>query len=98
MTSAAEPSSWSEYNNAPVVSLPNMVSSSDLFDGELFGDELMDIYNSAVEATAQNPGKYYYPRQRPMARASGRPTIHDVSVLLTIGTSLDTSLQTWPAF
>lgn len=49
-------SSWSDYNNAPVVSLPNMVASSDLFDGELFGDELMDIYNSAVEATANNPG------------------------------------------
>ena len=30
------------------VSLPTIVSSSDLFDGELFGDELMDIYNSAV--------------------------------------------------
>jgi hypothetical protein len=27
------------------VSLPTIVSSSDLFDGELFGDELMDIYN-----------------------------------------------------
>jgi hypothetical protein len=75
MTSAAEPSSWPEYNNAPAVSLPNMVSSSDLFDGELFGDELMDIYNSAVEATAQNPGKYYYPR--PMAHASpaGQPSM-----------------------
>lgn len=30
------------------VSLPTIVSSTDLFDGELFGDELMDIYNSAV--------------------------------------------------
>jgi len=25
-----------------------MVSSTDLFDGELFGDELIDIYNSTV--------------------------------------------------
>lgn len=30
------------------VSLPTIVSSTDLFDGELFGDELIDIYNSAV--------------------------------------------------
>lgn len=29
-------------------SLPTMVSSTDLFDGELFGDELIDIYNSTV--------------------------------------------------
>jgi len=29
-------------------SLPTMVSSSDLFDGDLFGDELIDIYNSTV--------------------------------------------------
>jgi len=28
--------------------LPTMVSSTDLFDGELFGDELIDIYNSTV--------------------------------------------------
>lgn len=28
---------------------PNMVSSTtDLFDGELFGDELIDIYNSTI--------------------------------------------------
>lgn len=31
------------------VSLPTIVSSTDLFDGELFGDELIDIYNSTVE-------------------------------------------------
>jgi hypothetical protein len=30
------------------VSLPTIVSTSDLFDGELFGDELIDIYNSSV--------------------------------------------------
>ncbi|EEC51055.1 predicted protein [Phaeodactylum tricornutum CCAP 1055/1] len=29
------------------VSLPTIVTTSDLFDGELFGDELMDIYNNA---------------------------------------------------
>ena len=30
------------------VSLPTIVSTTDLFDGELFGDELIDIYNSSV--------------------------------------------------
>jgi len=30
------------------VTLPAMASSSDLFDGDLFGDELIDIYNSTV--------------------------------------------------
>lgn len=34
------------------VSLPTIVSSSDLFDGELFGDELINIYNN--EATGDN--------------------------------------------
>jgi hypothetical protein len=33
---------------ANAVSLPTIVSTSDLFDGELFGDELIDIYNSSV--------------------------------------------------
>jgi hypothetical protein len=33
---------------ANTVSLPTIVSTSDLFDGELFGDELIDIYNSSV--------------------------------------------------
>lgn len=36
------------------MSLPNMVSSSDLFDGDLFGDELIDIYNSTVEDADAN--------------------------------------------
>jgi hypothetical protein len=31
-----------------VETIPTIVSSSDLFDGELFGDELIDIYNSSV--------------------------------------------------
>jgi hypothetical protein len=30
------------------VSLPAMAISSDLFDGELFGDELIDIYNNSI--------------------------------------------------
>ena len=34
------------------VSLPAMVST-DLFDGELFGDELIDIYSSAVIEDAE---------------------------------------------
>ena len=28
--------------------MPSMVSSSDLFDGDILGDELIDIYNAAV--------------------------------------------------
>lgn len=39
-------------------SLPANVSSSDLFDGELFGDELIDIYNTTVEAHSGNDGKW----------------------------------------
>lgn len=35
--------------DANTVSLPTIVSSTDLFDGELFGDELIDIYNSSVD-------------------------------------------------
>lgn len=38
---------WPTEDGQPV-SLPAMVSSSDLFDGDLFGDELIDIYNSTV--------------------------------------------------
>ena len=38
-------SDWHHHN----VCLPTIVSSSDLFDGELFGDELLDIYNSTVD-------------------------------------------------
>lgn len=38
---------WNE-GEASSVALPSMVSSSDLFDGELFGDELIDIYNNGV--------------------------------------------------
>eukprot|EP00522_Entomoneis_paludosa_P003366 CAMPEP_0172472360 /NCGR_PEP_ID=MMETSP1065-20121228/68294_1 /TAXON_ID=265537 /ORGANISM="Amphiprora paludosa, Strain CCMP125" /LENGTH=735 /DNA_ID=CAMNT_0013230495 /DNA_START=1013 /DNA_END=3220 /DNA_ORIENTATION=+ len=40
---------WNQGGEAPAsVALPAMVSSTDLFDGELFGDELIDIYNSTV--------------------------------------------------
>lgn len=39
-------------------SLPTIVSSSDLFDGELFGDELIDIYNSTVNGHDGNDGTY----------------------------------------
>jgi hypothetical protein len=38
------------------VSLPTIVSSTDLFDGELFGDELIDIYNSTVEEHGHGTG------------------------------------------
>ena len=36
------------------VELPSMANSSDLFHGELFGDELLDIYNAAVEVNANS--------------------------------------------
>lgn len=36
-----------ETHHQPV-SLPTIVSTTDLFDGELFGDELIDIYNNSV--------------------------------------------------
>jgi hypothetical protein len=35
-------------HDANQISLPTIVSNSGLFDGELFGDELIDIYNSSV--------------------------------------------------
>lgn len=37
-----------EWGNTDIIhpSLPAIVASSDLFDGELFGDELIDIYDS----------------------------------------------------
>jgi hypothetical protein len=39
------------------VSLPTIVTSTDLFDGELFGDELLDIYNSTVDDGSDHNGK-----------------------------------------
>lgn len=42
------PEDWSAVD-ANHGSLPAIVSSTDLFDGELFGDELIDIYNSTVD-------------------------------------------------
>lgn len=46
---------WTSDDMNPVT-LPTIVSPSDLFDGELFGDELMDIYNSTVEGHDENDG------------------------------------------
>jgi len=43
----SSPGDWPAVD-AHSVSLPTIVSSTDLFDGELFGDELIDIYNSTV--------------------------------------------------
>lgn len=34
---------------SPAMLPSSMATSSDLFDGEIFGEELMDIYNAAVE-------------------------------------------------
>lgn len=44
------------------VSLPTIVSTTDLFDGELFGDELIDIYNGSVADGSH--GKYPTPEAR----------------------------------
>lgn len=38
---------WSSVDNNGVP-LPTIVSASDLFEGELFGDELIDIYNTSA--------------------------------------------------
>lgn len=38
------------------VPLPTIVSSSDLFDGELFGDELIDIYDGSVDNDGMEHG------------------------------------------
>ena len=53
MTSSSSPH-WGanehpEANPSPAMLPSSMANSSDLFDGELFGEELMDIYNAAVE-------------------------------------------------
>ena len=50
-------SHWSNVDIHP--SLPTIVASSDLFDGELFGDELIDIYDSAVDAHNANDGMWW---------------------------------------
>jgi hypothetical protein len=42
---------WSQMDP----SVPSIVTSSDLFDGELFGDELIDIYNSSSAEERCNP-------------------------------------------
>lgn len=47
--SVAAPADWEGNPD----SLPNIVSSTDLFDGEIFGDELIDIYNNSVDGNAQ---------------------------------------------
>jgi hypothetical protein len=47
MTSSSASSDWNPVDQHNIC-LPTIVSSTDLFDGELFGDELLDIYNSAV--------------------------------------------------
>lgn len=40
------------------VSLPTIVSSTDLFDGEIFGDELIDIYNNSVHGDDHDNGTF----------------------------------------
>jgi hypothetical protein len=43
------------------VSLPTIVSTSDLFEGELFGDELIDIYNTSAADDGNSNGKILMP-------------------------------------
>jgi len=50
---------WAAVDANHHVSLPTIVSSTDLFDGELFGDELMDIYNSTVEEHGEHGESFY---------------------------------------
>mmetsp|Transcript_2283 Transcript_2283/g.5011 ORF Transcript_2283/g.5011 Transcript_2283/m.5011 type:complete len:725 (+) Transcript_2283:605-2779(+) len=50
-------------------SIPAMVSSTDLFDGELFGDELIDIYNSTV--SEENADMNGIPTLEPSTAKSG---------------------------
>lgn len=53
----ALPSDWASVDIIHP-SLPTIVASSDLFDGELFGDELIDIYDSAVDTHNANDGMF----------------------------------------
>jgi hypothetical protein len=53
----ALPTDWSSVDIIHP-SLPTIVASSDLFDGELFGDELIDIYDSAVDTHNANDGMF----------------------------------------
>lgn len=39
-----------------VDAMPSMVSSADLFDGDILGDELIDIYNAAVVGGGDDDG------------------------------------------
>jgi len=47
MTTATE---WSQVES----SMQDIAPSSDLFDGDILGDELMDIYNAAVVGGADD--------------------------------------------
>lgn len=51
------PTDWSSVDIIHP-SLPTIVASSDLFDGELFGDELIDIYDSAVDTHNAHDGMF----------------------------------------
>jgi hypothetical protein len=46
----ATTSEWSQVES----SMQDIVPSSDLFDGDILGDELMDIYNAAVVGGADD--------------------------------------------
>jgi hypothetical protein len=42
------PTSTEPHESHPATSLPAIVSTSDLFEGDLFGDELIDIYHTVA--------------------------------------------------
>lgn len=50
-------SDWYAEVEGKSASLPTLAPSSDLFDGELFSDELIDIYNTAV-GEGEHPGTH----------------------------------------
>ena len=72
-----------EEPHHPPVSLPTIVSTTDLFDGELFGDELIDIYNSTVGDGAH--GKLCRTHQ-------SYPIVKILESFLTCAISLDITL------
>jgi hypothetical protein len=74
---------WASEQPNPI-SLPAIVSSTDLFDGELFGDELIDIYNSSVGDGSDGKSFHYGDGSRCEYREESHLTHADASVLADI--------------
>lgn len=51
MASTAASAEWSQVES----SIEAITPSTDLFDGDILGDELMDIYNAAVVGGGDDP-------------------------------------------